>query len=300
MHKIKVSIVIPVFNTEEFLIEAINSILQQTLQEIEIIAVNDGSTDNSLQLLMELSKKDSRLNVISLEQNAGLSISRNTGLKHASGEFIYFFDSDDILNTDCLELCYKKSVAENLDFLFFDGISFYHDGVMTSFSRSYERTQHLIDRVYTGKDILVELNKHNGYSSSVCLSFIRLEYLKTIDLEFYPGIWYEDLLFTIILYLSAQRVGFINHSFFQRRIRSNSIMNSSISQKSINYRLVVCNEIILQKQNFTNSESKKLLNLQVWNALKFLIKGLLRTRQIKLLLSNGYQILELLFKASRI
>lgn len=299
MSKIKVSVIIPVFNTGFFLKEAVDSILNQTLKEIEIIAINDGSSDNSLAILNELALIDERITVVSYEKNVGVSVCRNTGLEKARGEFIYFFDSDDILESDCLEVCYKKMIAGKYDFIIFDGVSFYEDGLKPTFNGNYKRTDLLTKSAYTGVELAHELTSRKAYSCSVCLCFINKEFLDNTGLKFYPGVLYEDVLFTILLHLSAKHVSFVNRSFFHRRVRSNSTMTASISQKNINYRLVVCNEIIRQKQKFPDSESKQLLNLQVWSVLKFLIKSLFRTRQIKLLVSNGFQILELLFKASK-
>jgi len=286
MNPVKVSVIIPVYNTAEYLTEAINSIVQQSLQDIEIIAINDGSDDDSLSILETFSQKDTRIQVMSFDKNVGVSVCRNKGIEMASGEFLYFFDSDDILNSDCLELCYQKMMDDVYDFLIFDGASFYQQDIKKGFSPNYERTQHLTKSLYTGKEILKELNQHNGYSCSVCLSFIRKDYLNAIGLEFLPGVLYEDVLFTIILYLSAQRVGFIKRSFFHRRIRPNSTMTSSVSQRNIDYRLIVCKEILRYKKEFPDSESKRLLNLQVRNVLKYLIKNLFRSRQIRLFLSN--------------
>jgi len=296
MNPVKVSVVIPVYNTAEYLSEAINSILQQSLQEIEIIVINDGSKDDSLQILKELSLQDAKINVISFDKNVGVSVCRNKGIEVARGEFIYFFDSDDILSFDCLELCYQKMLTEEYDFLIFDGVSFYQDNLNSGFNPNYERTQYLKNIDYSGKEILKELYKHKGYSCSVCLCFIRKEYLTAIKLKFLPGVLYEDVLFTIILYLSAQKVGFIQRVFFRRRIRPNSTMTSSISQKNIDYRLIVCNEILNYKNEFTDVESKKVLNLEVQNVLKFLIKNLFRSRQIGLLLKNSYDIGFLIFQ----
>jgi len=296
MNPVKVSVVIPVYNTAEYLSEAVNSILQQSLQEIEIIAINDGSEDDSLQILKQLSLTDSRIKVISFDKNVGVSVCRNKGIEVARGEFLYFFDSDDILGEDCLELCYQRMMDQDFDFLIFDGVSFYQGDMTTGFNPNYERTRYLSKNVYTGTEILKELNQHKGYSCSVCLCFIRKDYLTAIKLKFLPGVLYEDVLFTIILYLSAQKVGFIQRSFFRRRIRPNSTMTSSVNQKNINYRLIVCKEIIRYKNEFTDVESKKMLNLQVQNVLKFLVKNLFHSHQIGLLLTNSFDISLLIFQ----
>lgn len=300
MNSIKVSVVIPVYNTAEYLTEAINSILIQSLHDIEIIAVNDGSEDNSLQILKQLALVDSRLKVISFDRNVGVSVCRNKGIEAANGEFLYLFDSDDILSNDCLELCYQKLSESTYDFIIFDGVSFYQEGTNTGFSPNYERTKYLKNNSYSGKQILQELQKHKAYSCSVCLCFIRVEYLKKLGLRFYPGVLYEDVLFSIILYLSAKKVGFVNRSFFQRRIRPNSTMTSSISQKSLDYRFIVSNEILNHKKDFSDVESIQLLNLQVRDILKYLVKNLIHSQRFKLFLTNISKIVSLYFQALKV
>ena len=94
MDKNLVSVIIPVYNTEEFVEEAVRSIMNQTLQEIEIIVINDGSTDGSLSIIERLAKEDKRIRTYT-QQNQGLSATRNKGNEYAQGKYIYFMDSDD-------------------------------------------------------------------------------------------------------------------------------------------------------------------------------------------------------------
>ena len=112
--EIKVSVVIPVYNTEKYVREAVESIMNQTLRELEIIIINDGFTDNSLQVVEELAAADSRIQVYS-QSNQGLSMARNAGIAHAHGRYIYFMDSDDLLEKDAMELCYSKCEEKELD-----------------------------------------------------------------------------------------------------------------------------------------------------------------------------------------
>lgn len=102
MKPVKVSVIIPVYNTELYVRQTIQSILGQTLHDIEIITVDDGSTDNSLSILSELAEQDHRIKIFA-HKNQGVSVARNIGLEQASGEFIYFMDSDDLLEKDTLE-----------------------------------------------------------------------------------------------------------------------------------------------------------------------------------------------------
>ena len=110
----KISIIMPVYNSEEYMAETLNSILAQTFQEFELIAVDDGSQDNSVRILQEFQKKISHMTILT-QENSGPSAARNNGLKIAKGEYIYFFDSDDILVDDALEKLYQTAAEEEAD-----------------------------------------------------------------------------------------------------------------------------------------------------------------------------------------
>ena len=100
----KISVIIPVYNTAEYLKEAVGSICNQTCKSLQIIVVDDGSTDSSPEILRQLAKEDSRIEIIT-RKNSGQGAARNKGLERAVGEYVYFMDSDDILEPDCLEHC---------------------------------------------------------------------------------------------------------------------------------------------------------------------------------------------------
>ena len=112
---VKVSLIVPVYNTEMFLKKCLESIISQTLKEIEIIIVNDGSTDNSQKIIDDFSKKDSRIKAF-YKENEGLSSARNLGLEKAKGKYIWFIDSDDyIMKPYACEKLYNFSEENNLD-----------------------------------------------------------------------------------------------------------------------------------------------------------------------------------------
>lgn len=224
---LKVSVVIPVYNTAPYLEEAISSIQNQTLREIEIIVVNDGSTDDSLRIIQRLAAGDERIRVISTPNN-GQSIARNIGISCAKGEYVYFFDSDDMLSHHALEECYTKSTKHELDLLFFDAVSFSTDGRRCD-NQQYIRCGLYIDKIYSGTEMLSLQMSTGGYKASPCLSFINRDFMRKNQLFFYPGIVHEDELFTFLLYLRAVRVGLINETYFQRRYRAMSTMTSPYS-----------------------------------------------------------------------
>ncbi len=237
----KVSVVIPVYNTEKYLEEALESIIGQTLKEIEIIVVNDGSTDSSSKIIDRCQKKDTRIKVFN-QNNKGQSSARNRGLEASKGKYIYFFDSDDILERETLEVCYKLSEENDLDILTFNGINFVSDVKMITNEYAYIRKK-TPSTIMTGKEYLKIVLKNNEYSASVCLNFINLEFLKKIELKFFEGIIHEDELFIPLLYSEASKILHINNTFFRRRYRANSTMTSKKSIKNTEGLLIVMREL---------------------------------------------------------
>ena len=116
---INISIIMPIFNTGQYLRESIGSILQQTYTEFELICVNDASSDNSNDILMEFQRKDDRIIIVNHETNCGAAASRNDGLKIARGEYVIFLDSDDCFYQDMLDVSYNYAVKENADIVIF-------------------------------------------------------------------------------------------------------------------------------------------------------------------------------------
>ena len=112
--QIKVSVIIPIYNAREYVGLAIESAIDQTLREIEIICVDDGSTDHSLQVVKEYAAQDSRIRIVT-ENNAGVAIARNNGLRRARGEYIAFLDADDFMESPTLERLYNLAKEKNLD-----------------------------------------------------------------------------------------------------------------------------------------------------------------------------------------
>ena len=112
---VKVSIIIPVYNTEKYLRKCLDSVCNQTLQDIEIICVNDCSTDDSLEILKEYASNDNRIKIINFTENKGVAIARNTAIEQAKGEYIGFVDSDDYVDLDFYEKLYNAAKSENAE-----------------------------------------------------------------------------------------------------------------------------------------------------------------------------------------
>lgn len=242
MNSPKVSVIIPVYNTEAYLEEAVRSIMNQTLKDLEIIIIDDGSTDNSLTVIKELAQEDNRIKWLT-QPNSGQSVARNIGIENARGRYLYFMDSDDILEENALMACSRTIKGKNLDFVFFDAVSFSEASLVKS-DTSYIRT-HLFQEedLFPGKEMLDRMLDHKIYRASPCLNLIDAYFLNKIQLRFYPGIVHEDELFTSVLYLQASRVGCIQRDFYKRRIRSGSTMTTKFSQRNIEGYLTVAREL---------------------------------------------------------
>lgn len=149
----KVSVIIPVYNTDKYLEAAFSSIQNQTLREIEIIVVDDGSTDRSKEIIEKHAKSDNRIRSFS-QPNSGQSIARNTGMDNAIGEYIYFMDSDDLLEEDALEICYEKCSSQNLQIVTFDAEIFSEDNKSQGWGYNYYRAGKIEDKVYNGLSLI--------------------------------------------------------------------------------------------------------------------------------------------------
>lgn len=219
MNNIKVSVIIPVYNTEKYLEECLDSVMNQTLKDIEIICINDGSTDNSPDILKGYAERDDRISVYSHE-NKGLGATRNIGIDLSRGEYLYFIDSDDFIDPNTLEETYCLAKEKNLDCVIFQGIS-YDDEKRTFYEESGYNMDNLIsDIVFNYKDIediLFNLSVNVGHK------LFKREFLLRINSKFSEDLIFEDNPFNFKVMLNAERMFFIKKHYFKRRRRSNSI-----------------------------------------------------------------------------
>lgn len=239
----KVSVILPVYNVEPYLDEALTSLTSQTLDDIEIIAVNDGSTDNSEEILKRYQQKYPFVSYYN-QPNQGQSAARNHALRYAQGEYIYFMDSDDRVDTDMLRQCYEYARQTQADFIFFDGDKLMEEGAR-QVAWNYKRT-HLVEENtrYDGETLLklmLDTQKHNCV---VWLLFIHKDFLDHIGLRFYEGIIHEDELFTTILTLSSNNIYCLKHSLVGHRIRQASTMGISYSKRNMNCYLTVADQLL--------------------------------------------------------
>lgn len=240
---VKVSIILPIYNVAPYLEEAFDSILNQSLKEIEIVAVNDGSTDNSEDIIKKYLQWDTRIILVS-QENKGLSVARNVALTYATGKYIYMMDSDDILSSpNALMACYEYAEKNKADFVFFDRDCFSEDKSIVesevhSTQFTYENTK------YEGESLLNLMLDTTSYNAVVWLLLINHNFLKRSGLKFFPGIIHEDELFTTKLFLCSKSIFCLKKSFIKHRMRSSSIVGKRYTRRNIDCYLTVADELL--------------------------------------------------------
>lgn len=225
----KVSVVIPIYNVEAYLEEALGSIVSQTLKDIEIICINDGSTDKSGEIIEKFAAEDKRIRPIH-QENKGLGKTRNKGIRSATGEFIYFFDSDDKLEENALESLYNTAKSNDADLVLFEAVSFYeskeleekHPGYKTLYRRKKKYPE-----IYNGQQAFNLLCENWDFIVSSCLKLHARKILIEKEIFFPENIYFEDEFFSVCSVLAAERVKIVDDAFFHRRVRDNSIITDS-------------------------------------------------------------------------
>lgn len=213
----KVSVIIPVYNTEKYLAQCLDSVLNQTLQDIEVICVNDGSTDGSLEILNQYAAKDKRIKIID-QKNAGQGAARNSALKIARGEYICFLDSDDWLDKNTCKELYEYAKKLNLDMINFEGINydvvkdnFYEvPGLKINYVSNY-------NKVYSKEEVLSFIDK---VTVSACLMFYNADFIRNNDIKFPEGLFFEDNYFMLKALNLVNRYGVMAKCFYFRRKHS--------------------------------------------------------------------------------
>ncbi len=205
----KVSVVVPIYNVEKYIKKCMDSLVNQTLQEIQIIFVNDGSTDESGNIAKEYASKYPNKIIYLEKENGGLSDARNFGMRYAEGEYIAFLDSDDYVENTMYEEMYNKALQENSDYVECDFLWEYPDKTKKDKRNSYNNKKEMLTNVR-----VVAWNK-----------LIKREILEKNNISFPKGLRYEDIEFTYKLIPYLNKVSYVDKEFVHYVQRNNSIAN---------------------------------------------------------------------------
>lgn len=224
MQKGKVSVIISCYNVEQFLDKAITSILQQTYTNVEVILVDDGSTDGTADICDCYAQRYEYIQVVH-QGNSGQAYARNVGLSRAQGEYVYFLDSDDWIAPETLEISINKMIKNQAELLFFEAHVVDEEGIIDEQDKRYFILEEK-EALMKGCAWYQMLVPKKTFSACVPYHIFRYDFLVENRLEFLPGIIHEDELYLYNIYKRAERVIGIAEPFYYRRMRTGSTMFS--------------------------------------------------------------------------
>ena len=232
----KISIIVPVYNVQDYLEECLDSVINQTFKDIEIICINDGSTDDSLTILKKYRNFDKRITIID-QKNCGLGAARNVGVKYATGNYLMFVDSDDWLDLRAGEVLYKIAEEHKLEVIEgeFETIPNNSRKIYKSYPDRYAHT------VLTGKQFA---QIAYPFTVGTVSRMYRKDFFLENELFNIEGGWYyEDNITALKTTYYARRYMYIPYKFYKRRVRDNSITQEVKGEKHKNSYMAVLNDL---------------------------------------------------------
>ena len=219
------SIIVPVYNTEIYLEECLASLASQTLKDIEIICVNDGSTDNSLSILMKYAEKDSRIKVINLSKNSGLSYARNVGISQARSPYITFVDSDDTVKAEAYSNAIRN-FSSGIDLVCF-GIEVVGDDYLSHRAND--------DEYYRIKYLgVLDITQETIFNTDVsaCNKIFKKSVIDKYAINFPEGMIYEDACFYFNYIAVSSKIAYLKEKYYQYKRRKGSTMGDTFDKKN--------------------------------------------------------------------
>lgn len=221
--QIKVSIIVPIYDVEQYLRDCLDSLINQTLRDIEIICINDCSPDNCLEIIKEYQQKDSRIKLIDHEINKGVSVARNNGINMATGEYIGFCDPDDYLDLNFYELLYTKAKEGNIDIVGAGMLIIKNANALKNKSINKNTT------------LLIKPSKNKFlFIYNFCSAIYRTSFLEENKIDFPSNIFAsEDIVFSIKNVVFAKTFDVVDNTFYNCRRRTNSANSDIFNLKKI-------------------------------------------------------------------
>lgn len=302
--EIKISIIIPVHNAASYLEQTLNSLVHQSLKEIEIICINDGSTDGSLDILKTFSKQDNRIKLIN-QINKGIGLSRNLGISLSRGEYIAFVDADDFVTESTYEKAYSKALENDYDVVMFgfhcllDDGSDIHPDVKKYFDIASLFESEAIPDIFNYKDIKKNILRK---SWNIWNKLYKAEFIKKNRLEFL-NTYFQDSPFYLETLVIAEKIGFLNEKLYTYRLQNpNSVTNTHYKSEKVFEFFIVVDEMkkmLLRRNKFEELKIQYIeFKLVVLNAhFKSIVDDHLKKRYLKNIIysvkQDGYSLEQL-------
>ena len=218
----QISVIIPVYNVEQHLEKCLDSVLKQTFKDMEVICVNDGSTDGCAEILEKFAAKDNRLKILT-QKNQGLSAARNNGLAVATSKHIAYVDSDDFVHPQFLEILYKAAIENDADVSGCNFCKIYNDDNLPDLNNAKPKEYQ--------PALNVLMNRKNFIHFNVWNKLYKEELIR--DIPFVNGIYFEDWVYNCCVFAKARNFVWVNEKLYGYRISDNSIMRSSFNHKKL-------------------------------------------------------------------
>lgn len=269
---VNVSVIIPVYNVEEYLEECLDSVINQTFKDIEIICINDGSTDSSLNILNNYAKKDTRMKIYS-QKNQGQGSARNFGLNESSGDYVYFVDSDDCIELNTIEELYNNISSNNSDIVVSKIARFNDNSEEIDYSIPGFDFENQFDNVdfsnftFNYRDIKqYVLNR----SFAPWMKLYKRKFLTDNNIYFIEDLAFEDVLFHVESFLKADSISFSPNFFYFYRNNPNSTMNTSEKGFDI-FEIIDCVEKYLYENGFMEEFKEEFVLFKVTQILNYIL-----------------------------
>lgn len=259
-----VSIIVPIYNVEKYLNKCLESIISQKYKNLEILLINDGSTDNSEKIIKKFLKKDNRIKYF-CKENGGLSSARNFGLEHCSGDYICFVDGDDWINIDYVLKNIKTIDCYNCDMVISNISYIYNDG---STKRRVPKIKR--KKIINRKQAIKKLLNGKSYKFHIVNKFCKKEIYDKKNIKFPCGKIYEDMFTSYKLFVNSSKIALIpDNLYYYLQNRPGSILNTVFKENRFDV-LEAIDEIINNKVIKTNTNKLDKQNFYVLNILSLI------------------------------
>ncbi|MBR6484551.1 MAG: glycosyltransferase [Clostridiales bacterium] len=227
-----ISVIVPAYNTDRFIRSCIESVLAN--QDAQLILVDDGSTDNTLSIMKEYEDRGN-VRIISID-HSGLGKARNTGVLQADGDYIWFVDSDDVIERDSVQKLISKSEETDADVIFTDIVPFADtpsmENKLSHYRKLYKRKKRY-DGVRTGLEMMEGFVSGNDYYPTTCRYILKREFIREKDIKVMESVAHEDNSYTFEVLLKARKTAYVMEPLYRRRLREGSIVTAPLSFERI-------------------------------------------------------------------